>query len=186
MVTNPGGQVGKQTPSSLRLAVPTAQFGGTPDVSIPHQSQDDEAAIHALVAAPEGWLAVGNLTQMTSVGTAAVWRVGRDGTFGNPELLPGLDPGTPSIARDALVRSDGSAVVVGGTGAGRDSVATAWIGSSDGRWTPIALQTETGRVQGTVVDSVLALAGGELVAVGRGDGPSYPTLVLWWSQDNWR
>ena len=140
-----------------------------------------EAAIHALAPATDGWLAVGSVTPALQPGTAALWRVAADGTFGEPEVLPTLG-GSSSVARDLLTVGD-TTLVAGYQGAGERAVPVVWRGAVDGAWTYSVLATDPGRVRGAIVDEMFQLTDGTTVVVGRGDGPFHPEVVVWWSTD---
>jgi hypothetical protein len=108
--------------------------------------------------------------------------VALDGTFGDAQQLPTLMPGVPSTARDAIV-TDASSIVVGSTGSGRASVATAWVELESVGWVPVGLPDAKYVNPGAIADHVVVLDSGTIIAIGRGDGPSFRRLVLWWSRD---
>lgn len=157
-------------------------YSDQPIVTVPVEEQEPEAAIHALASQGDGWLAAGSLTAPGDIGTAAVWDIDRDSSFGDATRLP-MTADVPSVARDTLVNESG-ALVVGSQGSGRQSIPTVWRSTADGTWSLTTLPIDLAATYGAIADRVLRLDDGTIVVVGRGDGPFFSKLVLWSSIDD--
>ncbi len=152
-------------------------------VTIQHPEPEPEMALHALTGLADEWVAVGSVSPTDGVGSPAIWSLSTEGQLGDVQLLP-IEPGVPGVARDVLADDDG-VIVVGSRDAGRNSRPTAWL-FRDGSWFLVDLPVSAGVTHGAVADHVLRLNDGVLAVVGRGGGPFFSDLQVWFSADGGR